>query len=618
MESIIQLLPDAVANQIAAGEVVQRPASVVKELLENAIDAEATQIKLIVKNAGKSLIQIIDDGKGMNETDLRLSIERHATSKIKSADDLFYIKSFGFRGEALASIAAIAQLEIKSRTKDDEVASSLIVEATDVKGQEYAQGPPGTSITVQNLFFNTPARRRFLKSDPVELRHIIDEFHRVAIPNFHIGFYFYHNDELLFQLPPANLKQRLLNIFGKKYNHKLAPLNTHTDFVKVTGFIGTPDTAKKTRGEQFFFVNNRFIKNAYLNHAVQSAFEALIPKSSYATYFIMLDVDPATIDVNIHPTKTEIKFQNERSIYAVVNASTKEAIGKHNLSPSLDFETEMSMPPPSSNRGIEPPGVYVNPEFNPFENKTSQKKSNNITAQQPHKSSLNRGWEAFFKSSNLNAFDDADLEAPKSQQIFSLESEKSNEEAKDNKNPFQLSKQFIVSSIKSGLLIIDQKKAHERILYEKFIKQLALKKGLSQTELFPQNFELSPADSDVLSELLDEFKQLGLHIHRMGQNIFNLTAKPIDLPDEEPKQLVESLLECHKNNQAELMLDKNKSLALAMAQNAAVKYGQLLQKDEMSSIIDMLFACESPYISPSGKSTLTVIGNDEILKRLNQ
>lgn len=606
MSNSIQLLPDAVANQIAAGEVIQRPASVVKELIENAVDSGATEIKLIVKDAGKSLIQVVDNGKGMSETDLRLSIERHATSKIKSADDLFAIKSFGFRGEALASIAAIAHVHIKSKDTESEIGSELFVAGTKVEKQAFCQAPQGTIFSIKNLFFNTPARRKFLKSDAVEMRHIIDEFQHVSIANEHISFEMFHNESAVFQLEAGSFKKRIIGIFGKKMLDRLVPIEADTTFVKVSGYIGTPEAAKKSRGEQFFFVNNRFVKNSYLNYAVQSAFDDLIPKGVFPTYFIRIDVAPQSIDVNIHPTKNEVKFEDEKAIFAVIQAASREAIGKFNLSPSLDFNKDVEFPPPPSKGQFFEPKISVNTGFNPFNsNPNSGSKLPGIERLPPKP--IHTAWRDFFETDNVTSEKGNTITA-KSGEMFG-----DAEVSKDVvKKPMLVAERFIVSAVKSGLMLIEKQGAQERIYFENFIKSLSRDTAISQKELFPEPFELNAADAVLLIEILEDVKKLGIGIHKMGSYTFTIDSLPVEANFTNPKDLIDELIERYKNNQSELKLDKYNNLALSMAQTAVRKSPKPLSSEELQMLIDNLFACESPYFSPNGKPIVKIIGLEEL------
>ncbi|GAB1406036.1 DNA mismatch repair endonuclease MutL [Lentimicrobium sp.] len=603
MSDIIRLLPDAVANQIAAGEVIQRPASAVKELLENAVDSGATQIDLIVMDAGKSLIQVIDNGCGMSATDARLAFERHATAKIQAASDLFKIHTFGFRGEALASIAAIAQLELKSRLHEDELGTHLIIEGSVVKDQQPCACPAGTSIMVKNLFFNVPARRNFLKSNQAEFRHILEEFQRVALVNADIAFSLQHNGKPVFHLPPVNLKQRIGTLLGAGYYEKLIPVSQETDVLKISGFVGKPDSSKRTRGEQYFFANNRYIKHPYFNHAVEEAFQDLIPEGHFPTYFIYLEVDPASIDINIHPTKTEVNFQDQRVIYAMIMSAVKLSIGRFSVSSTLDFEASQEFntffP---RDKPIVIPTVKVDPEFNPFDSPSNQR-SDRTPRQVPI-----TGWEKLYdtgiKKSSIRASNDTDG-------LSQIETE----EGQPSRSFMQLRQKFVVTKIKSGLLLIDQQAAHERILFERFLERIENRKGHSQQQLFPQTVNLSASDAELLNELMAEFTALGFDIGPFGQHSFMVQGIPADVSNENIQLLIENVLENYKSNQLGLKLDKKNNLARCMARNMAVKPGKTLLAEEMQALIDDLFACKINQSSPSGKKILLIIPTDEIEKR---
>ena len=491
MPDIIQLLPDSVANQIAAGEVVQRPASAVKELIENAIDAGADKIQLILKDAGKSLIQVIDNGCGMSLTDARMCFERHATSKIKKAEDLFAIRTMGFRGEAMASIAAIAQVELKTRRHGDELGTCLFIEGSEVLRQEACSANTGTSICVKNLFYNTPARRNFLKSNPVEMRHIIDEFYRVALANPQIFISLHHDGQEVYHLPGSNLKQRIVHLFGSSYNERLVPVTEDTSVIKLHGFVGKPEYARRTRGEQFFFVNNRFIKDAYLNHAVLMAFKELLPEDTYPLYVLYIDIDPSKIDINVHPTKTEIKYQDEQTIYAIIRSSVKRSLGRYNITPSLDFDQENSighLVTPKPPEEIVAPSITFNPDFNPFN--TGNKTEREIpflrnAGDQPRSSPIPRNWDTLYEISKKDNPVQHDLHAEKTVEADDQEVSKPSE-----RQLFQIQNRFILSQIKSGFMLISQQAAHERILYERFLQQLQNHSGVSQQSLFPQSVTL--------------------------------------------------------------------------------------------------------------------------------
>jgi DNA mismatch repair protein MutL len=583
MADIIQLLPDSIANQIAAGEVVQRPASAVKELMENSLDAGASHIKLIVKDAGKALIQVIDDGKGMSETDARMSLERHATSKIRKAEDLFTLTTMGFRGEALASIAAVAQLEMKTRQADAEVGTLLLVEGSEVKRQEPTACDKGTSISVRNLFYNIPARRNFLKSNPVELKHIVDEFQRIALSYPEIGFTFIQGDDAVYELSPAKLSQRIVALFGKGYQEQLASCQEQTDYVKVTGYIGKPEASRKTRGEQFLFVNRRFIRSNYLNHAVMSAFEGLLPDGSFPFYVVSVEIDPKHIDVNVHPTKTEIKFDDERAVYAVVRAAVRQALGVHNLSPALDFQSDVNL-------------------LNKLSN-TDSKGAQDIYFEERFQSSLTRSnrdnWETLFENYAGSRL------LPEEQPAQPLPFAEASEQPEE-KILAQLHHRYILRQVSRGLMIIDQEAAHERILFEKFLGMLRAGNGESQQCLFPQAITFAAADFALILEMEHEIKALGFRFEIFGKNTVAVQGIPANLTSGNERQLFEGLIEQFKLNQAELALPIPDNLARALAKRAGIKNGQKLDLAEMKSLVESLFSCKTPNYSPQGNPTFFI------------
>ncbi len=612
MPDIIHLLPDSVANQIAAGEVVQRPASAVKELMENALDAGGTKIKLIVKDAGKTLIQVIDNGCGMTETDARMSFERHATSKIKKADDLFAIRTMGFRGEALASIAAIAQVELKTKRTGHETGVQIDIEGSELKRQETVSCAEGTSISVKNLFFNVPARRNFLKTDSVELRHIIDEFHRVSIPNPEIAFSFHHNTTEIFHLETGSLKQRLMGLFGNSYNTRLVPVEENTGIVKIKGFVIKPDFAKKTRGEQFFFLNKRFIKNGYLHHAVQSAFEQLLPADSFASYFLMLDVDPKSIDINIHPTKTEVKFEDEKAIYAFLRSAVKKSLGQFNISPSLDFDQEAhlyNMPLKPVDGVYKQPTIKVDVNYNPF--KTEKKESNE------RELSNKTNWEKLYSRHADNQLEFEIKKEEETQQTINTDWDNELHES-NRKSTYQLHNRYILTHIKTGFMVIDQQGAHERILYERILEGFERHRSATQQELFPKTIELNSTDFELVKELTPEIQAMGFDISEFGKNTYVIHGVPADTSDYDSVKLLEGLLENYKQNLLELKSDKRENLARSMARNTAIKSGRALTQEEMQNIIDELFACKMPYSTPSGKPTITTFSSEDLDKRFKK
>ena len=598
MSDLIQLLPDHVANQIAAGEVIQRPSSAVKELIENAIDAGASNIKLIIKDAGRTLIQVVDNGSGMSDTDARKSLERHATSKIKKADDLFSIRTMGFRGEAMASMAAISHLEIKTKLHSNDLGTKILVEGSELKSQESCATNNGTSISIKNLFFNVPARRNFLKSDNVELKHIIDEFQRMAIAHPDCAMSFFQYDKEVFNLPSSSLKQRIVGIFGNKYNEKLVPVKEETSLVAVNGFVGKPEFSRKTRGEQFFFVNQRFIKSGYLHHAVANAFQELIPEKHHPSYFLFFDIDPKFIDVNIHPTKTEIKFEDEKSIYAIVRSCVKRALGVHNIVPSLDFEKDSAFDniPTSKKVNLKEPSIKVDSSYNPFEQKT---KSDNTYSPTPKVKTEN--WEQLFE----------ELPTPSNNTTEVLGKSWSENTEETDKTIFQLNKQYIVSSIKSGLMIIHQQRAHERILYEYYLK-MQHNEGPSQQLLFPKTIELAPSDIEIVKTISDELLNMGFRFDYLNKNSIVVLGTPTDVEMDNLDKVIEELVEQFKN---ESSIEKHDNLSRSLAKSMSIQSGRKLNQEEMRSIIDNLFACQIPNTSAKGKPTLITLTLEELVKK---
>ncbi|MBO4573760.1 MAG: DNA mismatch repair endonuclease MutL [Bacteroidales bacterium] len=586
---IIKLLPDAVANQIAAGEVIQRPASVVKELVENAIDAGATQIDLIVKDAGRTFITVVDNGCGMSESDAKLCFERHATSKIKSADDLFAIRTMGFRGEALASIAAVAQVELMTRRAEDEVGTKIRIEGSKMIEQLPKPMSVGTNFTVKNLFFNVPARRNFLKSNEAELRHINEEFFRITIMNPEIGFTYVSNDKELFHLYPGTLKQRIVGLFGKDYEGKLLPVNQVTESLTINGFIVKPEFSKKTRGEQYFFVNRRFIKHAYLHHAVENAYKELIPQDCIPGYFIDIEIDPKEIDINIHPTKTEVNFIDAKLVYAIMHSAVRKAIGQSNLAPMLDFDVDPKMgidfgEASRMDRPVVTPKVDFNPNYNPF-------KINQVSRPQQ------QNWRLAYEEDNTI---------------------KQSPSTDEQKSFFiQLQQCYIVTSVKSGLLVVDQHLAHERILFEKYLKELETDAVASQQELFPQHISLNINDASILKEIKPELEKIGFRLEAMNNTAFVINGTPADCKGSDAIAIIERIIEDYKNNLSGNQSDKQLNLARSLASQMAVKAGQALSDLEMQDMVDRLFGCAVSEISPSGKKIYTIINADDIKTRLN-
>ncbi|GGD03041.1 DNA mismatch repair endonuclease MutL [Hyunsoonleella pacifica] len=615
MADIIQLLPDHVANQIAAGEVVQRPSSVVKELLENAIDAGADVIKLIVKDAGKTLIQVIDNGKGMSVTDARLSFERHATSKIRNADDLFQLNTKGFRGEALASIAAIAHVELKTKQEGDDIGTSILIEGSEVTSQEVVVTPKGTSLSVKNLFFNIPARRNFLKSNTVELRHIIDEFHRVSLAHPNISFSLYNNGSESFNLPVSNYRQRIVNIFGNKTNEKLVPVEEDTEVLKISGFVGKPEFAKKTRGEQYFFVNNRFIKSAYLNHAILSAFEGLLKTGTHPSYFLNLTVNPQTIDINIHPTKTEIKFDDEHTLYAILRSAVKHSLGQFNIAPVLDFERDATLDTPYNLKGTpsKTPRIEVDNGFNPFqESKATSGKSTTHFKKEPaeHWESLYVGLES---KSNDSSTGFSEITFESEEKTSALFDEKDTSETASS--TYQLHNKYILSAIKSGMLVIDQYRAHQRILYEDFLRDITVKEGVSQQLLFPLELHFSVHEMEIVKQLQDDLEHTGFVFSNITEESIEIKGVPVMVPESEISIILEQLISDVQNEVPDANFSATDLLAKSMSKSLAIKAGQSLQKDEQEHIVNKLFACKEPNVSPTNRVTFITLGTDELDKK---
>jgi DNA mismatch repair protein MutL len=609
MADIIQLLPDHVANQIAAGEVVQRPASVVKELLENAIDAGATTIKLLVKNAGKTLIQVIDDGKGMSVTDARLSFERHATSKIKVADDLFNLHTKGFRGEALASIAAIAHVEMKTKQASDELGTLLAIEGSTITSQEAVATPNGSSVAVKNLFFNIPARRNFLKSDTVELRHIIDEFHRVVLAHPSISFSMCHNGSDLFNLLKGNFRQRIVSTFGGKTNEKLVPVEETTEVLTLSGFVGKPEYSKKSRGEQFFFVNNRFIKSPYLNHAISSAFEGLLQPGKKPSYFLNLEVDPKSIDINIHPTKTEIKFDDEQTIYAILRAAVKHSLGQFSIAPILDFDRDKNLDTPYRFEGEQPtlPKVEVDRSFNPF--------SNSNPSPSTYSKPASTAWESLYvgleSKSNSDPLSQDNYESDEvTSSIFDDASEKRVQKT------FQLHNKYIINTIKSGMLVIDQNRAHERILYEEFLKT-TVNEAVSQQLLFPLQLKFSATDYTILKDLQQNLESTGFVFSTFTDQTIELTGLPVGVKESEVHIVFEQLIHDIEHEVPDVNFSVSDLLSKSLAKSLAIKNGKKLEREEQEFIVNTLFSCKEPSISPTNKTVFTTLKVEELDKKFN-
>ncbi len=614
MPDIIQLLPDNIANQIAAGEVIQRPASAVKELLENAVDAGADDVKLIVNDAGKALIQVIDNGKGMSETDARMAFERHATSKIRNIEDLFRIKTMGFRGEALASIAAVAQVELKSKRAEDETGVFIEIENSQVIKQEPIAVPTGTSIAMKNLFFNVPARRNFLKSNAAELRHIVDEFIRVAMSFPEIFFSFSSNGQEVFHLEKGSMKQRIVQILGNSYAAKLVPVQEHTDYMNIYGFVGKPETAKKTRGDQYFFVNNRFIKSAYLNHAVMNAFNEMIAKDSFPMYALFIDLDPAQLDINVHPTKQEIKFEDEKIVYAFVQSAIKHALAQFSISPTLDFELDASI---QSLDAVSKPFTDENKSsasssslYNTF---TKKHQSHFIESKSElrHWKEIQSGAEGYEPQEKLTV-DSGQLTAGESATVQLLHT--NNDQRPTTDNIFQLHNSYIILQTTRGYFVVQQQNAHERILYERFALAVEGKPIATQQSLFPATIELAAADAVLLKELLPDMNHLGYLLEPFGNNTFVIQGTPADVNQGSEKNAIEKMLEQYKHFSNDLKYSKREKLLRSLALQQSIKAGTSLTDKEMKVLIEELFNCAVPNSTANGKPTYLEFKKDELDK----
>jgi DNA mismatch repair protein MutL len=614
VSDIIQLLPDAVANQIAAGEVIQRPASVVKELVENALDSGAGEITIHIKDAGKTLIKITDNGCGMSPTDARMAFERHATSKILSANDLFCIRTMGFRGEALASIAAIADVELRTKRMEDEVGTLLHIVGSEVKKQEPVACNNGTTLEVKNLFFNVPARRKFLKTNTTELKHIINEIQRIAIPNPEIHFSFFHNYSPLYDLAKTNYRKRIVDIFGKSIHQSLVPVKEETGVVKVTGYVGLPRYARKTMGEQFFFVNKRYMRHPYFHKAVMQAYEKLLPADTFPSYFLFLDLDPEGIDINVHPTKTEIKFENDRVIWQIIHAAVRESLGKHNVVPSIDFDQSGSIDIPV--RGKEPgeqsfPEIKVDPNYNPFEQQKTVSPGSWGNSRFEKEDVSN--WEDLYAGARTEKEEQSEIGFDENNGEKTQRAERYS-----GKKVLQLKQKYILTPVKSGLMIIDQKRAHERILFEKFMEVLKSESVASQQQLFPQTIEMNAADAALLKDILDDLMSLGFDIREFGKNTFVINGTPGVLDVSSPEIIVEKLLEEYKNSPVDARAKAKEQVAISLAKASALDYGTDLEQQEIDHLIDNLFACSTPNYSPEGKKVLTIQALDDIEKMFNK
>ena len=623
MSDIIRLLPDSVANQIAAGEVIQRPASVIKELVENAIDAGAQHIDVLVTDAGKSSIQVIDDGKGMSETDARLSFERHATSKIREAADLFALRTMGFRGEALASIAAVAQVELRTCVEGEELGTKLVIAGSKVESQEAISCPKGSNFCVKNLFFNVPARRKFLKSNQTELSNKLTEFERIALVNPNVSFTLYHNDAELFNLPAIQLRQRIMGVFGKKINQDLLSLDVDTTMVRISGFVARPESARKKGARQYFFVNGRYMRHPYFHKAIMDAYEHLIPVGEQVSYFIYFDVDPGNIDVNIHPTKTEIKFENEQAIWQILAAAVKETLGKFNAVPSIDFDTEGMPDIPafesSPYAGIQPPKTTYNPDYNPF----------NTSAVPPssYSSKPSRDWEQLYEGLEHHSSaqhiqksypDDGDyftavsMEQPVTPTLY----DHSEEAAMGEKSSqhYQFKGRFILTSVKSGLMIIDQQRAHIRILYDQYLEQITRRQGASQGMLFPDIVQFPVSEVPVLQEIMEDLSYLGFELTDLGGGSYAINGIPSGIEGLNPVELIQSMVHTAMEKGGKVKEEVQSNLALTLAKAAAIVPGQVLTNEEMNGLVDGLFAVATPNYTPDGKTVLSVLQEDELEK----
>ncbi len=610
MSDIIHLLPDSIANQIAAGEVIQRPASVVKELVENAIDAKASHIQIVIKDAGRTIIQVIDNGKGMSETDARMAFERHATSKIQAASDLFALTTMGFRGEALPSISAIAQVEIKTRTSDSEIGSSIQISGSKVESQEPVSTPVGTCITVKNLFFNVPARRKFLKRNETERRNILVEIERVALAHPDIEFTVIDDSVTLLQLPATGLRQRITQLIGKNLDQQLLEINIDTTLVKIYGYISKPEFARKRRANQFFFVNGRYMRHPYFHNAISVAFENLIQPTENPNYFIYIQVDPDTIDVNIHPTKTEIKFENEQAIWQILMVSIKESLGKFNAVPSIDFDTEGSIDIPvfDKERQIQSPRVNVNPNYNPFKQNTYAR---------PPKMNWEELYKDFEKDTGIEA-DDENENRQTSPFSFTQEKQTSLPEMSSEAFPdyYQYKQKYIFTSVKSGLMIIDQRRAHVRILFNKYLENIIQKKGITQRVLFPEMIELTASEAAVIPTINEDLESLGFEISDLGSNTFAIVGVPAEIENPDVAKLIKSMLENIIETGMDVKSEIQEKLALSFARSVAINYGKALSVEETTDIVNKLFACPTPNFTPDGKKIITVLDDADIDKML--
>lgn len=619
MSDIIHLLPDAVANQIAAGEVIQRPASVVKELVENAIDAGAKNIQIIITDAGKSVIQVIDDGGGMSETDARLSFERHATSKIREAGDLFALRTMGFRGEALASIAAVAQVELKTRREGEELGTHVIIEGSRFIKQELVSCPKGSHFIIKNLFFNVPARRKFLKTNATELNHILNEFERIVLVNPAVSFTLFSNDTLLFDLPASSIKQRIVNVFGKRINQQLLNVEVETSMVLIHGYVGSPESARKRGAQQFFFANDRYMRHSYFYSAVMDAYKELIPTDERVPFFLYLEVDPAQIDVNIHPTKTEIKFENEQGIWQILFAAIKEALGKFNAVPSIDFNREdmPDIPVFEDNQNVSFPNINLNQSFNPFQS------SGQEYSRAPIKWDLENYGTSKFDGVNEEieepSFDDSDwgenASTKTSLEENLLYGNDKEDKVKDGATYLQYKGRYILTAIKSGLLVIDQHRAHVRVLFDQFMKQIKNQKGTSQGVLFPEIVELTTTEATILESIRDDLTYVGFELSNLGGGSYAINSVPSGTDGLNPVVLVHNMVDTAMEKGSDVKAEIQNRLALTLAESSAIVYGQVLTTTEIIALVNALFACESPNYTPNGLPVLTTWLDEDMARR---
>lgn len=611
MTDIIHLLSDSVANQIAAGEVIQRPASVVKELVENAIDAGAGKIQIQLKDAGRTLIQVIDNGKGMSPTDARMAFERHATSKIREASDLFAIHTMGFRGEALASIASVADVEMKTRREEDEIGTCIHIAASEVVSQTAVSSTSGTSFMVRNLFYNVPARRKFLKSNATEVKHILTEIQRVALACPEIAFSLHHNGAVLYDLPASNFKQRIVHLFGNNLNQSLVPIQNKTSLALISGFIGQPKYARRTFGEQFFFVNGRYMKHPFFHKGIMQAYERILPKEMIPSYFIFFEVDPSAIDINIHPTKTEIKFENESAIWQLLHAAVREGLGKFNVIPSIDFDQEGNIDIPLSPRsaeGLTMPHIAINPNYNPFDEASAIKQE--YAERKDHKNV--RQWEKLYGTPS----NDHEIRMPVAPEQTALDAMQTTRPAEQGRNFILFKNKYILTPVKSGLMIIDQRRAHQRILFEKLMSSMNQQQGVSQQLLFPQTLETNASDAALLQTMLEDLNHIGFDIREFGTCTFIINGIPGMMNNSNATAMIEILLEEYKNSASNLKERNQEKLATALAVASSIHYGTQLTHEEAGSLIDSLFACQTPNFSPGGKPVLEIIPTEELEKKL--